>query len=128
MATCSLVGIATIELVQIFERNATRIASPKPLASGLSGFFVEPGEACPIEDLVTLLNAFGERVGRRKRIPHLKSRHAQMLLCFVLPVEGADLDQPSIVCVRCFWRRSRDVRVYRCIYGFDLGEFNPRPC
>jgi hypothetical protein len=56
-----------------------------------------PGEAGTIEDLVTLLNAFGERVRCRKRIAHPKLRRAQMLPCFVLAVEGADLDQPSIV-------------------------------
>jgi hypothetical protein len=46
------------------------------------------------------LNAFGEQVGRRKHIAHLKSRRAQMLLCFVLAVEGADLDEPSAICMR----------------------------
>src|SRR6516165_12232262 len=65
------------------------------------------------------LNTFGERVGRRKLLAHLELRHAQMLLRFVLVVEGADLDQPSIVCVR---RGSRDRGTYR----FNLSQFSPR--
>ena len=71
------------------------------LAGSLSGSFVEPGEAGTIEDLVTVLNTFGEWVDCRKLIAHLKSRRAQMLSCFVLAIECADLNQPPIVCVRC---------------------------
>ena len=71
------------------------------LAGSLCGFFAEAGEAGTVEDLITVLNTFGKRVGCRKLIAHLKSRRAQMLSCFVLAIECADLNQPPIVCVRC---------------------------
>src|SRR5215471_2679448 len=113
---CSVQGLSSL----ILERNATNVASPELPASHLSGFFVEPSEACTIEDLVTLLNAFSERMARRKRIARFKSCCAQMLPCLVLAVEGANLDQPCILRARRRMRRG-DMGFHRRTYRFDLG-------
>src|SRR6516225_940485 len=65
----------------ILDCNAIHVASSELPASSLSGFFVEPSEAGTIENLVTPLNAFGERMARRKGIARFKSSCAQMLPC-----------------------------------------------
>jgi hypothetical protein len=65
------------------------------LAGDFCCLLIEAGEACSVEQFVTSLHTFGERVGRSKNCASLELCFAKMLPCLGLAVEGADLNQPS---------------------------------
>ncbi len=57
--------------------------------------FVESGEPGAIKRFVTLLDPFGEWIGRGQHIAGFDLRRAQVLFRLVFTIKGANLDQPA---------------------------------
>ena len=65
------------------------------LAGDFRSFLIEAGEARSVEQFVTSLHTFGERVGRSKNCASLALCFAKMPPCLGFALERSDLNQPS---------------------------------
>jgi hypothetical protein len=66
------------------EGHAFKVTALEFLAGDFRGFLIEPGEARSVEQFVTSLHTFGERVGRSKNGASVALCFTKMLLCLRL--------------------------------------------